>query len=273
MKAAALGWVMLSGVLGAAACGPPPKPAERPRPLDPERNSGEDVRRSGARVLLPNRIVKDEVNAARGDKTDWLSVTVAGKPGILTVQLQWDDPAAVLDVDVYDGFGEQVAKSPEAPGPVKTLAVDIPAPGTFYLRVQAHGARDGSRYSLEAKWAGDELIPLPATAPVASKDRGGHDRPRPPVTGGGASFEGDVQGRIVSSYREGDGTVLHLDKGSAAGVKVGSRGAVLDGPAGEVALDGGSFTVTSVIDEQRAIAKTRLKSLGHNTRVSIKTGR
>jgi hypothetical protein len=82
-----------------------------------------------------------------------------------------------------------------------------------------------------------------------------------------------LQGRVVSSYREGAMTVLHLDKGSAAGIQVGQTGWVLDGPTGATPLDGGSFTVVQVVDEMRSIARTSLHSLGRNTRVSINTGR
>jgi hypothetical protein len=87
------------------------------------------------------------------------------------------------------------------------------------------------------------------------------------------SGEGGLQGRIVSSYRQGSTLVLHLDKGSGANVKVGQAGTILEGPSGETALDGGSFVVTEVIDEARSIAKSSLHSVGHNTRVAINTGK
>ena len=67
--------------------------------------------------------------------------------------------------------------------------------------------------------------------------------------------------------------MLHIDKGSAAGVQVGQSGKILDGASGESALVGGDFTITSVIDESKSIGKTGLRSIGHNLRVSINTGR
>ena len=74
----------------------------------------------------------------------------------------------------------------------------------------------------------------------------------------------------MQSYKEGGGIVLHLDKGSAAGLKVGSFGTVLEGPSGETALTNGDFRITQVVDENRSIAKCSLKSIGRNTRVAIK---
>ena len=71
----------------------------------------------------------------------------------------------------------------------------------------------------------------------------------------------------MSSYKEGGSTVLHIDKGAAAGLRVGSRGMILDGPSGETPVEGGTFTVTSVVDDSRAIAKTGLKNIGRNNRV------
>ena len=38
--------------------------------------------------------------------------------------------------------------------------------------------------------------------------------------------------------------VLHIDKGTAAGVHVGQAGAILDGPSGANALEGGAFGYT-----------------------------
>ena len=49
----------------------------------------------------------------------------------------------------------------------------------------------------------------------------------------------------------------------------GNSGRILDGSSGETTLEGGSFTVTKVVDEHKSIAKTQLRSIGRNTRVTI----
>jgi hypothetical protein len=66
---------------------------------------------------------------------------------------------------------------------------------------------------------------------------------------------------------------LHIDKGSAAGVKVGMSGTVLVGPAGEAPLAGGGFRVVQVLDEGKSVARSSLLSLGRNTRVMITLSR
>jgi hypothetical protein len=86
-------------------------------------------------------------------------------------------------------------------------------------------------------------------------------------------LERGVQGRIVTSQPEGEGMVLFLDKGSRAGVRIGQKGAVLDGPAGSSPLAGGSFEITKVVDESRCVARTPLRSLGRNRRVAVVTSR
>jgi hypothetical protein len=82
-----------------------------------------------------------------------------------------------------------------------------------------------------------------------------------------------VQGRIVAAYRDGSGLVLHLDKGSSAGLREGMGGTVLSGPSGEDPLDGGAFRITKVLDENKSVARSSLHSIGKNTRVSITLGR
>ena len=84
-----------------------------------------------------------------------------------------------------------------------------------------------------------------------------------------ASDSAPVEGRIVQAYREGPGLTLHLDKGSAAGVKPGMSGNVLSGSSGEDALDGGEFKIVSVLDANKSVGKTNLHSIGKNNRVMI----
>ncbi len=241
---------------------------------DPDRASGADRQRSGAVAMPVQRPVTDEVSWAKGDATDWKSLQLDGKPGLLEVRLHWDNANADLLVDVFDGQGTQIASSPGLqPGSVeKRITVEIPAPGLYFVRVSAHGKDDASVYTLEASWDGG-----PTTAPpVASNDTpdasvAATDENPPPTENPPAEEDDDrgLQGRIVSAYREGGQLVIHLDKGSAAGVAVGKRGAILEGPSGTEHVAGGSFTVTQVVDEKRSIAKSDLKTVGRNTRVIL----
>jgi hypothetical protein len=63
--------------------------------------------------------------------------------------------------------------------------------------------------------------------------------------------------------------VLYLDQGGAAGIKPGMTGAVLDGADGDKPLDGGSFTISQVVDKSKSIARSPLAKLGKNKRVVI----
>jgi hypothetical protein len=96
-----------------------------------------------------------------------------------------------------------------------------------------------------------------------------HHEPREPKEPKENAEGPTLQGRIVSAYREGEGLTLQLDKGKDQGLKVGMTGSVLSGPSGEDQLDGGKITITAVIDRNKSIAKTPLKSIGKNTRVMI----
>jgi hypothetical protein len=250
------------------------KETPKPPPPDPDANSGPDGKRSGATPIEVNKLVTDEVNFDKQDMTDWKSVELKGKAGLLTVLLHWDNDKSDMNIDAFDAMGTQAATSPGLqPGSQdKKLVVQIDKLGLYYLRVTAPKAHDGSVYSLEAKWDGEEAPPPPPPAEEKPEEK-----PKPkhheakPKSPKEVAWENGVQGRVVSSYREGGSMVLHIDKGSAAGIKIGSPGTILDGPTGANPLDGGQFKVTEVIDDSKCIAKTSLHSIGRNTRVSIMT--
>lgn len=252
-----------------------------------DNNSGPDANRSGAVAILPNRDYTDRVDIAAGDMTDWKSLELTGRPGALEVTLHWDSNAADLAVDAFDAKGTQIASSPLNNGTTqKRMAVVIDTLGVYYLRVAALTPKAGSDYTLVAKWDVAPVEPPPPPQPES------HARPRPPREEhkpaehheaaprpkrgkGGGSPESGLQGRIVSAQkaREGDGMTLYIDKGRAAGVAEGQNGWILEGSSGASPLDGGTFTITTVVDEARSIGKTGLRSIGKNNRVSINTGK
>ncbi len=243
-------------------------------PVGPDDKSGPDGKRSGANALKVNTPVTDEVNVPHGDKTDWYKVDLLGKAGVLTCQLNWDNPKSDVMVDVFDAVGAQIAASPVrgAGEQLKKLLVQIDNPGTYYIRITAPGPQDGSVYTLVAKW--DEPPPAPPPPPADNpppppphEEKHHHHEPREPkpVAEGGPT----LQGRIVTAYREGEGLTLQIDKGQEQGVKAGMSGSVLSGPSGEDPLDGGTFRVTKVLGPNKCIATTALRSIGRNNRVMI----
>ena len=240
------------------------KPDTRPK-FDADARSGLDGKRSGAITIEVNKVVTDDVNFDGQDQTDWKQVELKGKPGILTVELHWDRAEADLNCDVFNSFGEQIAASPgpQAGAQQKKVIVEVSNLGVYFLRIQAAKRGDYSVYTLEAKWDG-EVAPPPTPPPVETPKEPVGKKPIVKRTSSAPKerkFDPDrgVQGRIVSSYREGGQLVLHIDKGSAAGVKVGNSGAVLDGPQGSNRLEGGDFSIVQVIDESKSVAKTGLK--------------
>ena len=94
--------------------------------------------------------------------------------------------------------------------------------------------------------------------------------PKPPKKSKGKAEDG-LQGRVVSARKEGDGMVLFIDKGRSAGVAEGQNGWILEGPSGYTEF--GTFTISAVVDENRSIGKTSLKSLAKNNRISINVGK
>ena len=239
---------------------------------DADARSGLDGKRSGAQQIQPNIGITDDVNFDLQDQTDWKQVQLKGKPGVLTVELRWDTANADLNCDVFDSFGEQIAGSPgPTPGAqFKKTVVQIDKPGVYYLRIQAAKKGDASVYTVKVNWEGDEVEPALMAPPLAKKV---HSAPKAAPRERHFDADRGVQGRVVSSYRDGGQLVLHIDKGSSAGVHVGCTGSILEGPSGVNALEGGTFTVVQVIDENKSVAHTALKSLGRNSRVSINTGK
>lgn len=274
---------ILAAVTTLSGCpGPTPTPTGPIVPTaDPESRSGPDASRAAAVAITLGVAATDEVSFDRQDRTDWKKVELPPRPGVLAVDLRWDDPNVELDCDVYDSLGQQIATSPRAASePRKRLLVQVDAPAVHYLRVQAPRPGVGSVYSLLVRYddggARTELVP--PDAGVASDAGAADAATAEPDQGTSGQTEtereaDEVQGRIVAAYPEGGYLVLQIDKGAAAGVTVGAKGRVLAGPAGSEPVPGGDFTITVVVDETKSIGKTRLKSLGpKNRRVAIQVG-
>jgi hypothetical protein len=249
-----------------------------PKNYDADARSGPDGKRPGANVLRVNKSRTDEVSFANQDETDWYVVTLKGQPGVLGVQLHWDNPKTDLMVDVFDEFGKQLSSSPtRSPGSTqKTLLTQVDHVGVYYIRVTAQKPDDGSVYTLEAKWDEPEDMPPPPVVPVEPpppvpvvpvKPKTHHQKE--PAQEKPSVASETIQGHIVNAYRESGTLTIHIDKGAAAGVKVGMSGNVLSGPSGEDPVSGGAFKIVQVLDDRKSVARCSLSSVGKNTRVAI----
>lgn len=243
-------------------------------------NSGADANRSGATLILVNKDYTDRVDIKAGDQTDWKMVELKGKSDALTVDIRWDNAQADVALDAFDPSGAQIASSPQNAGvPAKKLIVPIEnTPGTYYLRIQSLTPKEGTDYTLNAHWEGVEGKEPVAAEEPKPRPRPQHTTPPPstpttpkPRKAGKGKAEDGLQGRVVSARKEGEGMVLFIDKGKAAGVSEGQNGWILEGPSGFTEF--GTFTVSAVVDDNRSIGKTSLKSIGKNNRVSINVPR
>ncbi len=262
-----------------AGCGPKAGSKTPKDNFDADARSGPDGKRSTATHLDLNKPHTDDVSYQNQDRTDWYVVDLKGKPAqpVLTVILHWDNAASDLNVDVFDAIGGQISASPvRGKGETqKTLYTPIPQPGTYYVRVTAPGKMDGSVYSMEAQWpeapAVVALPPPPPPPPVEDKPAEEHHHhathePRPEHEKPAGE---SIQARVVSAYREGSSLMMYIDKGSAAGIRPGDSGVVLQGSGGEDPVDGGNFRVVKVIDANKCVGSSTLHSLGKNNRVAI----
>lgn len=243
-----------------------------PKGFDPEKRSGPDAKRSGAQLLRINKAETGEVSYRQQDRTDWYVVTLKGQPNVLATEIHWDNAKSDLMVDVFDEFGKQISASPtRAPGMTqKTLLTQIDRVGVFYIRISAPKPEDGTVYTMQAKWDTPAEVPIVdpppvvVTPPVKPRHKDPVDRPAKPDR-----EQETIQGHIVSAYKEGGQLTIHIDKGSAAGVKVGQSGSILSGPSGEESLSGGNFRIVQVLDGSRSVGKAAIMTVGKNTRVAI----
>lgn len=271
-------------VIAFAACGPKSGSKTPKDNFDADARSGPDQKRSTAQKLDVNKPHTDEVNYQQQDRTDWYEVELKGKPQqpVLTTIINWDNPNSDVNVDVFDAFGAQIAASPvRGKGEKqKTLYVPIPQPGTYYIRVTAPSKVDGTVYTMEAQWQEPTAVAVTAPPPPPqdtpapppeehAKHHATHEPREPREKPAGET----IQARVVSAYREGQALMLYIDKGSAAGIKSGDSGVVLQGSGGEDPVDGGTFRVIKVIDANKCVGSASLHSLGKNNRVAITLGR
>src|SRR4051794_8897688 len=93
-------------VLAMAACG------GKKKEFDADAKSGTDKVRDGASLGEVNKPASGDVNYDAQDQTDYWKFELKGKPGVLVVDLHWDNANADVNADVFNSFGEQIAASP-----------------------------------------------------------------------------------------------------------------------------------------------------------------
>jgi hypothetical protein len=272
----------LIALLAVAACGPKSGGKMPKDNFDADARSGPDQKRSSAQKLDLNKPHTDEVSYANQDKTDWYVVELKGQAGVLTTLINWDNVGSDVNIDVFDAFGAQIAASPvRGKGEKqKKLFTQIDKPGTYYVRVTAPAKGDGTVYTMEAQWQEPTAVAVAPPPPREESAPPPEEHPKSPKHGVREPREPrekpageSIEARVVSSFREGGSLMMYIDKGSAAGIKQGDSGMVLQGSGGEDPLDGGTFRVVKVIDANKCVGAASLHSLGRNNRVAITLGR
>lgn len=242
-----------------------------------QEGSGDDDDRLHAKDGQINTPLDDKVDFKKNDKEDWRKFQLAGKPGIATFELFWDDDGSTLDIDVFDAYGVNIGRSPPRMEgqSVKRILVSIKRPGVYYVRVKAPTDKDRSIYTLNVKWDGPPVVarvepPPPPPNNGTTPPNPSGTPPPPPGPVSPLNDPNKLLGSIMSAYRDGPGWVLYIDKGSSQKVRQGMTGAILEGPDGDKLVDKGEFTISQVVDGGRSIARTNLaKSPGKNKRVLI----
>ena len=112
---------------------------------------------------------------------DWRKVELLGHGGLATFQVNWDDPATDIKLDISNDEGTPIGSSPKRAGQrtgTKVL-VDIPQPGVYFIKTSLVSG-PGAVYTFKCKWGG------------ASGSAGGNPDayPSAPVATGGAGAGG-----------------------------------------------------------------------------------
>ena len=272
----------LIALLVMTACGPKSGSKTPKDGADADERSGPDQKRSSAQKLDINKPHTDEVSYQNQDRTDWYEIDLKGQAGVLTTLINWDNANSDVNIDVFDAFGAQIAASPvRGKGEKqKKLFTQIDKPGTYFIRVTAPTRSDASVYTMEAQWQEPAAVAVTTPPPhddtlsPEDKPKPRHARePREPREPREKPTGESIQARVVSVYREGAALMMYIDKGSAAGIRPGDSGVVLQGSGGEEPLDGGSFKVLKVIDANKCVAAASIRSIGKNNRVAITVSR
>lgn len=273
LRAKLLRMVIAAVVLIAANAGCPKNVGSGKPGPDPDTNSGPDAKRGGAKLMYINKPETDSVSWPKLLRTKWkrLDISVPGTQNILDCELRIDNTGADLNIDVFNSLGTQIGFSPgPAPNKLKKLAVQIDELGTYFVRIQAAQPKDESDFSAICAW--EEKVEAPTPTPGPKQPRTRPSKPDAPAAKEETleeKAEKGTEGRIIQFTREGDKSVLVIDKGSNAGVRTGTEGTVLAGKSGREPLAGGTFRITKVIDDGKSQAESNVKSIGKNNRAVL----
>lgn len=142
-----------------------------------EKKEDEDGKRLQAKATKPNQPVNDEINIPANDPVDWKSYDLShiSTGAWVKFELNWDESAAELNLDIYDQTGKQVVQSPGRSGvPNKNIQLKVDAPGVYYARIYGIGKKDVTVYTVTLRTKGGSLSkPVAVLGKDKDKDAAG----------------------------------------------------------------------------------------------------
>jgi hypothetical protein len=166
----------------------------------------QDGSRLGAKAAQINVPVNDQVNPAGGDMVDWKAVGLGGHGGYATFFVNWDEPAAELNLDIYNEDGVNIASSPRRTGNQngKKLIAPIDRQGIYYVKITSI-AGGATVYTLKCVWNGS-AIKLPTAqgqGQGGGASQAGASGQNPPPPNGGQPPQQAAQGFPQQQQQQG----------------------------------------------------------------------
>lgn len=112
---------------------------------EPNKNSGSDGEKAGAREVPIGRLVTGSVDRESGDATDWFYFRITAT-GVIDLTASFDQTEAVGVILVRDSLGTQIARLEHRALPV-LRATFRGEPGIYYAEVFVENGR--SEYTLQ----------------------------------------------------------------------------------------------------------------------------
>lgn len=155
----------------------------------------EDGKRLQAKSSKLNQPVNDELNQSKFDVTDWKAYDLSGISAGKWVEfvLNWDEPDAEINLDIYDQVGAQVVQSPGRAGvPQKNVPLRVLTPGIYYARLtlQSNYPKKESVYTVVLKTGKNAALAKPTSVSGKKEDPAAAAAAAPGAAGGAPGAPG-----------------------------------------------------------------------------------
>lgn len=155
----------------------------------------EDGKRLQAKSSKLNQPVNDELNQTKFDVTDWKAYDLSGIAAGKWVEfvLNWDEPDAEINLDIYDQVGAQVVQSPGRAGvPQKNVPLRVLTPGIYYARLtlQPNYPKKESVYTVVLKTGKNAALAKPTSVSGKKEDPAAAAAAAPGAAGGAPGAPG-----------------------------------------------------------------------------------